>query len=224
MPDLRPTPLDAGRKTAARVRARGPAELAVLLGARLKENLWSKGQLVVFSLELTGLAIPEAPGLTMGFATAADGTAYERDIGTDSAITFARRLAGGTRCFVARRDERIVHASWVTSRAAWTRELRAYLRPPPGDAYIYESYTRPEERGRGVYRLALKTLTAELGRDGTRRAWIAAEAHNSSSLKAIAKAGFTETFRLSYRRTLGLFQLESEPCHGGWRFVTPLAP
>lgn len=223
MPDLRPTPLDVGRKAVARVRARGPAELAGLLGARLKENLWSRAELVVFSLELAGLTPPEAPGLGLSFAGAADGPAYERDIGTDSASTFARRLASGTRCFVARRAERIVHASWVTTRAAWTRELRAYLRPPPGDAYIYESYTRPDERGRGVYPLALRALAAELGRGGVRRAWVAAEARNPASLRAIAKAGFEETFRLSYRRTLGLFQLDSQPAHDGWLFIAPLA-
>jgi ribosomal protein S18 acetylase RimI-like enzyme len=225
VPDLRPTPLDVGRKTVARVRARGPAELAGLLRARLAENLWSNEQLVVFVRALSESEPPPAVGeLTFSFAGAADGPSYERDIGTDSRATFAKRLATGTRCFLARRGECIVHASWVTTRAAWTRELRAYFMPPPGDAYIYESYTRPQERGRGVYARALEALAAELGRAGIRRAWIAAEAHNQASLRAITRAGYAEAFRLRYRRTLGLFQLEDDPTRERWRFVTPLAP
>jgi ribosomal protein S18 acetylase RimI-like enzyme len=74
---------------------------------------------------------------------------------------------------------------------------------PSGDAYIYESFTRPEMRGRGVYPAVLATLSERLGARGIARLWIAAETTNAPSLRAIEKAGFSEAFRIEVVRRLG---------------------
>ena len=50
-------------------------------------------------------------------------------------------------CFVVEDGDRFLHSSWVTTTGAWTREIRAYLCPPQGDAYVYESFTRADARG-----------------------------------------------------------------------------
>jgi RimJ/RimL family protein N-acetyltransferase len=74
---------------------------------------------------------------------------------------------------------------------------------PDGDAYIYESFTRQEMRGRGVYPAVLTSISVELAERGIARLWIAAETTNHSSLRAIEKAGFTRRFEIEVRRRWG---------------------
>jgi ribosomal protein S18 acetylase RimI-like enzyme len=142
-------------------------------------------------------------------ATAADGPIYERDIGTDSAATFTIRLTEQTRCFVVEAPgPKLVHATWVTTSAAWTRELGGYLVVPPGDAYVYESFTRPDARGRGIYPLALAEICRELAAEGIERVWVGVEEDNEPSIRAVTKTGFRESFRIRYRRKFGHLQID----------------
>jgi ribosomal protein S18 acetylase RimI-like enzyme len=82
-------------------------------------------------------------------------------------------------------------------------EIERVFIVPPGDAYIYESFTRPEMRGRGIYPAVLSTISERLGAQGVRCLWIAVEATNLSSLRAIQKAGFAFAFEIGLRRRLG---------------------
>jgi GNAT superfamily N-acetyltransferase len=175
---------------------------------RLREAIASKETLLVFVRD-TAEEQAELEGFQFREAAAEDGDLYARDVGTDAAWTFRDRLSDSTRCFVVQRDGRLVHATWMTARAAWTRELRHYLLPPAGDAYVYESYTHPEARGHGVYPFALRAISAALARRGLKRVWVAAEKHNPSSLKAVDKGGFTPVYEISYRRLWGTFRFDS---------------
>ena len=177
-------------------------EVITLGWHRLREFVSSSDELVMFVREATGEEVADI-GVTFRAASSADAERYARDIGTDSPATFRARLTDSTHCFVVEDDSLLVHASWVTSRAAWTRELRAYLTPPAGDAYIYESFTRAEVRGRGIYPVALRQITAWAASAEIRVLWVAVEADNPASLRAVTKAGFQEAFRLPYRRRLG---------------------
>jgi hypothetical protein len=158
---------------------------------------------LIFFVRETGGVIPVDESLRFRRTGSDDALTYARDIGTDSPGTFKRRLSDATRCFVVEAEGLLLHASWVTTLAAWTRELNSYVKPPTGDAYIYESFTRADARGRGVYPFALNCICATLGSEGISRAWVAAEEDNPASAKAITKAGFTEAFRVSYERRFG---------------------
>jgi ribosomal protein S18 acetylase RimI-like enzyme len=142
-------------------------------------------------------------GLSFRPATALDGARYARDIGTDSAATFRGRLSSATRCFVVESEGRLLHASWVTTAAAWTREIGGYLRVPRGHAYVYESYTLAEARGRGIYPFALLSIAAWLSAEQVHTVWVAVEASNQASRRAVEKAGFEPRFQIHYRRHLG---------------------
>lgn len=150
------------------------------------------------------------PGLSFRAARPDDGDLYARAIGTDSAATFRRRLTSTTRCVFVFGGAELLHASWVTTGAAWTREIRAYVVPPPGDAYVYESFTRPEARGRGVYPFALKGICDWGAGTGVERIWVAVESGNAPSLKAIRKAGFEPAYEMSYGRRWGRLRLVVE--------------
>lgn len=198
------------------MRARGPAELAGVVRDRVREWIKSDDELIMLARE-AGAHTPSFrhdPGLAFRAATPADADLYAREIGTDSAATFRRRLTATTECFLVHGGNELLHASWVTAGAAWTREIDAYIVPPEGDAYVYESFTRPQARGRGVYPFALRGI-CEWARDrALARVWVAVEAGNAPSLKAIRKAGFEPAYDMRYARRLGRLSLVVEKPSG----------
>jgi GNAT superfamily N-acetyltransferase len=210
MVDRRPSPWQSALKLGTRLRARGPGEIIMLAAERLREFASSDDVLVLYVRPTSGRAPSRSvpPELVLRWAMAEDGPRYARDIGTDSARTFRDRLSESTRCFLAERDDLIVHASWVTTAAAWTRELRRYFGPPAGDAYVYESFTRPEVRGQGVYPLALDGIVERLAPEGVARAWVGVEADNPSSARAVTKAGFKPGCEIPFGRRLGRLRVE----------------
>lgn len=211
MPDLKP-PL--GRRllrSLNRLRARGPGELATLAEGRIREWADSSETLIL----LTRAAEPTGSSVTGALfrpATPEDAERYARDIGSDSASTFRSRLSDDVMCFVVEADGLLVHSSWVTTTAAYTREIKRYLSPPPGDAYIYESFTKADVRGRGIYPFALAGIVTWMSEAGMKRAWVGAEQNNTPSRRAIEKAGFEEAFALSYSRRFG--RLTIQPPYG----------
>lgn len=156
----------------------------------------------------TGGEPPGRADLSFREALGGDAARYARDIGTDSPSTFRRRLSPWTRCFVVDDGSMFLHASWVTTSRAWTSEIRGYISPPIGDAYIYESFTRPETRGRGIYPFALFSICAEVRQRRVGRAWVGVEAENVPSVRAITKAGFEQAFELSFHRRMGRVQID----------------
>jgi ribosomal protein S18 acetylase RimI-like enzyme len=207
MPDRRPGPLVVIAKIVNRIKGRGPGEVLALAGQRVREWVISSDELI-FLVRQTGGEAPGHDSLVFEEASVDDAGRYARDVGTDSAATFRKRLSERTRCFLVSSGDLIVHATWVTTAAAWTRELRTYVTPPAGDAYVYESFTRAEARGRGAYPFALMHVANLLAERGVKRVWVGVEAHNDPSLRAVSKAGFEEAFRLGYRRRLGRLTVE----------------
>jgi hypothetical protein len=185
---------------------------------RVKQTISSSDTLVFLAREAAeDFPRPQHdPDLALVEATASDGKTYEDLIGTDSAATFALRLESGSRCFLVRDGTSLLHSSWVTDVAAWTRELRRFFVPPPGDAYVYESFTRPEARGKGVYPFALTGICDRLAAERKRIVWVGVEEGNAASRKAIAKAHFEERFRVRYARKLGFLRVD-EPVGDGVR-------
>ena len=215
MPDTRPSVPQLLRKTSARVRARGPLELLTLATARAREWISSAERLIILVRPSGGDPPDRGDELLCVRATPADAEDYARDIGTDSPRTFRERLTETTWCYLVRARGAIVHATWCTTSAAWTREIRAYLVPPSGDAYVYESFTRPEARGQGVYPFALAAIAADLGHTGMARVWVAVEATNHASLRAVAKAGFEPHSEIGLTRRWGRLTIQAPPPDAG---------
>ena len=189
-------------RLATRVKARGLGEVGHLVADRTREAI-SSGDTLLFLTRDTAQDGDESEGLSWRWATAEDSARYAHDIGTDSPTTFRSRLTSGTRCFLVESDGRFLHATWVTTEGSWARELRAYIVPPPGEAYIYESFTRADARGRGIYPFALGNILRSLRDDGIARAWIAVEEDNAASRRSIHKAGFEFAFAITYSRRWG---------------------
>jgi ribosomal protein S18 acetylase RimI-like enzyme len=170
---------------------------------RVREAISSEEVLVVLVRSTAPAGPVVGDGLSFRRLSHGAASSYAAAIGTDSAATFAARLSETTRCYGVELEGRLVHASWVTTGCAWTRELRSFVCPTPGEAYVYESFTRADARGRGVYPFALHEICRALHAEGTPRLWIAVESHNEPSLRAVTKAGFERVFEIFYRRRLG---------------------
>lgn len=138
------------------------------------------------------------PGIVVRRATAGDGASFERDIASYSARGFEDRLSEHNSCYVAIEGDRLLHASWCSTGPTWTEELQTYLAPPQGDAYIYESFTRADARGRGIYPLVLRAIATDLYERGVARMWIGVEAGNEPSVRAIKKAGFEDVLSIGF--------------------------
>jgi RimJ/RimL family protein N-acetyltransferase len=109
-------------------------------------------------------------------------------------------------------EARVVHATWVTTRSAWTRELGGYLVVPEGDCYVFESFTRADARGQGVYPFGLKGICAWAAGRGLKRVWVGVESGNVASLRAVAKVGFEPQLTISFRRNVGRLQVVGARC------------
>lgn len=208
MSESRPTPSERLSKTWARARSRGPLEVAASIRGEMRAAIGSEGTLE-FLVRDTQATCPESDDLSFRAATFSDAPAYASQIGTDSAATFRARLTNTTSCYLVESRGRIAHASWVTTSGAWTAELGCLVAPPSGAAYVYESFTDPALRGRGIYPFALWCICAELSSQGIEEVWIGVEATNASSIKAIVKAGFQPAFSLSFRRRWGKLEVDA---------------
>ncbi len=211
MSDSRPTPAHVALKVLTRARTRGLREVLATGLARLREFISSGDELVILARPAGG-EVPERDDLEFVNATREDGARYARDIGTDSASTFAARLYDTTHCFLVTDKGKVLHATWATTRSAWTRELGGYLVVPEGDCYVYESFTAADARGQGVYPFGLKGICAWAATQGLKRVWVGVEAGNAASLRAVGKAGFEPQLTISFRRRVGRLEVTGGRC------------
>ena len=102
----------------------------------------------------------------------------------------AERLTSGHLCFVARHEGRVVSACWTATRRAWTDFLRAEIELAVGDAYLFDAFTLPAYRGKGVAPALYAHQLRELQQLGYRRAIRATVPENEPALRANLKRGF----------------------------------
>jgi GNAT superfamily N-acetyltransferase len=97
----------------------------------------------------------------------------------------------------------------VTRSGAWIGEVRRYFIVPERGAYIYESFTNPDLRGRGIYPAMLNFIATEAAQRGLGELWIGVGASNRPSVRAIAKGAFEPAFDIVFRRRLGAVRIET---------------
>jgi hypothetical protein len=126
----------------------------------------------------------------------------------------AARAALGHRCTVVLSAGRLVHLRWITEAGAWIPELRARLRPGPGEAYVYDAFTPEDLRGQQL-QPAVACLMVEWGRrQGYARHLFYVRGNNAAGLRIVAK--------MRARRTAVVRCLRSKSGDTAW--VTGLRP
>ena len=86
---------------------------------------------------------------------------------------------------------------------------------PGGDCYVYESFTRADARGLGIYPFELMGICAWAKQQGLSHVWVGVESGNAASLKAVAKVGFEPQFTISFRRNVGRLEVIGGQCPPG---------
>lgn len=102
----------------------------------------------------------------------------------------AGRLRSGEMCFVARHQGRIVAAAWAAVQPVWVPFLGCQIDMAPGDAHIYDKFTAPAYRGRGIANGVRSFHLRHLQRAGFRRATGTVLPENVSSLRDDFRGGF----------------------------------
>lgn len=116
-----------------------------------------------------------------------------------------RRFALGEKCFVARSGGEIVCANWACEGGPlsehWIRYLRYALPVAPDEVYLYDSYTAPTHRGRGIAPALAVWILRHYAEKGYRRTTTAIVPENRTNLRARAKSGYQICGRIGYVRT-----------------------
>jgi hypothetical protein len=114
----------------------------------------------------------------------------------------AERFADGMVCLVLRRGTGIVALVWVSEapRARIT-EIERTIDIGADSVYLFDAFTVPEWRGRGLYPLLLDHVSRLYG---GRPKVIAASSRNEASLGGIRRAGFTPVACYRFLKIAGL--------------------
>jgi RimJ/RimL family protein N-acetyltransferase len=112
-----------------------------------------------------------------------------------------QRFESGAVCNGFFVDGELANVGWTTA---------GYLEIEPGICIddpdcggIYDCYTLPAQRGKGVYGDSLIRMINALGAEGARTVLISVDPHNVPSIKAIEKAGFIPFYELAVSCRLG---------------------
>ncbi len=183
---------------------------------RLGSSLYQRREVLVYSRPSAGTA---AGGLLEGEHRLVEGSL--RDVGQlliDFPDHFIARHFWGARdrfrrsdkLFIARREGRVVHTCWIGRRNSLELGYdlgTAFELPLPSDSWlIYDCWTPPEARGRGIYQASLDFLVSQVADGGP--VYIYAFADNHASCRGIERAPFTLRRRIIARHWLpGLARL-----------------
>lgn len=118
-----------------------------------------------------------------------------------------RRLALGERLYTLVEGERLLHYAWLVPdhERGEDAALGQVFLPPPGSAALYDHYTHPRARGRGLYQQALCQLLHDVcAITPATRAYVYVYADNGPSRHAIEKVGFRHVGSLVQQRRLFL--------------------
>jgi hypothetical protein len=186
------------------------ARIFKALYAEGPRNLWFKilQELMVYR-RLTLIEIPDGYAVLSHSHTLVtkvsllhkeDLEAYERFRPDTGLSELHRRLRDGQQCFIAWRTERIVSAIWATRSYAWIPYLNLGIKLESDDAYIHDSYTVPDLRGRELDAIRSMLMRRTLREQGVKRIIGAILPENRAVQKLLEKRGHRPIGIVGYRK------------------------
>jgi len=117
----------------------------------------------------------------------------------------ASRYSLGCLCVGLRRAGRLAGYAWASIGSNVLEDHDRYVMAlGPGGAYVFDTFLRPNERGKGLYRLLMQRLQERLRSLGATRFFLTVDAFNTRSLKAHAKLGARWVETVTYWRRLNV--------------------
>lgn len=186
---------------------------------RFRQWLWSETVWLVYRTELRDYQRePKLPLVRSEL-----GLDALRENGYFKAIAFPEairvRLDAGERCNGFFRGAELVNVAWTT-RGYLVLEAGGLSIRENNCVGIYDCYTLPAHRGKGIYTDTLVRLLRWAQNEGATTALIMVEPCNHTSIKGIERAGFVPQYRLIRRCRFGqqsLRRSEIQPLGGGTR-------
>ena len=111
-------------------------------------------------------------------------------MGDGARAEILRRFETGRRCYVGFVNDQLAAYGWVSLNEEYLGELDLWVRLLPGEAYIWDCFTLPAFRRKGLYSALLMHILGELQTNQLCRVWIGADSDNKASQHGIARAGF----------------------------------
>lgn len=130
-----------------------------------------------------------------------------------------QRMERKHHCYTRVEEGRLVHFGWIEEKQEQAEfpEVRQKLSLPAGTAVLYDFYTDPGARGRGLYKAAMSQMLRDAaGTAGVERMMIAVLARNAPSRKAIEGLGFQYVFSLYRYVWLGRGRTSASVLPEGW--------
>jgi GNAT superfamily N-acetyltransferase len=135
--------------------------------------------------------------------TAADSAVLVRYLGRKMSDLEAR-WARNDRCCVAEVEGIPVSATWISSGAYLIQEIEWVFDPGERGAFLYDAYTAPEWRLKGLHVDVWEYILNRLCDEGIERVYCGVGHGNDLSLRSHLRFGFRVEQCVSYARVLGL--------------------
>jgi CelD/BcsL family acetyltransferase involved in cellulose biosynthesis/GNAT superfamily N-acetyltransferase len=131
-----------------------------------------------------------------------------------------RRLERKSHSYTRVEKGRLAHFGWMNEdqREAVFPEVGQRLHLPEGTAVLYDFYTDPPSRGKGLYKASMRQILHDAASlASTKRMFIAVLADNKASRQAIEGLGFAYSFSLFRSRFFGGVKTWASPLPEGWQ-------
>jgi len=142
----------------------------------------------------------------VGINQQSDLDCYDPNVGWQNASDFRRscadRITRGDSVFTINVEQTLVHYGWLScpTRCIEITEVDQTYVVDPGAAYLYDFFTHPAFRNRGMYQASMRRILDYLPSQGRSTAYIGVAPNNVASCRAIEKLGFLPVATLGYRR------------------------
>jgi RimJ/RimL family protein N-acetyltransferase len=105
-----------------------------------------------------------------------------------------KRFEEGNHSYTFADDEKLLHHGWLVDNQEISNvyEVEQEMKLPPNSSVLYDFFTHPEARRKGLYRKSLCQILHEIAEKGkAKQVFISVLADNRASRSVIEKIGFT---------------------------------
>ncbi len=174
----------------------------------MKERLWMDREGILMTLLLNQpLRIPRAKIFcNYAWASEDDLKNLPNVFPSLNPQVIRKRYEHGDRCWVGRRETKIVTFMWI-GRAAWdVWYFRGEIPLLPHQCYSYNAFTIPSARGLGVFPQCVEAARQALLEEGVTSLLGVVDSRNSVSLRTLKRFGMFTSGSLSLRRQWGFMK------------------
>ncbi len=172
----------------------------------IKSYIFLNQKLIVYRKSLKNSLPTIQPEIELNFCMAnqEDIPKLVHVMGLASPKAIEQRFKNGELCFVAKKEEEIIHYSWICFGSVYMNEIEKEEKFDDSTPIIYDVFTQPQYRGKKIFPYALSQEFNYLSQKGHSYVYICALANNKSSIHGIKRAGFEVWQMIRYVKILGI--------------------